>query len=109
MNKNGMKINTQKGKTEVLVLSRRSRHTCDVFMGQEKVHQIANYAYLGINIGETNLQEVEINSRVAKYNSNVGLMYPLLRDVNIPRECKITIFHNILEPILLIYKSLWTK
>ena len=33
MNKNGMKINTQKGKTEVLVLSRSSRHTCDVFMG----------------------------------------------------------------------------
>ena len=87
MNENGMKINTQKGKTEVLVISRNSRHTCDVLIGQDKVNQVANYTYLGVNVGETNVQELEINNRIAKYNSNVGLMYPLLRDINIPREC----------------------
>ena len=41
MIENDMKINTQKGKTEVLVISRNSRHTCDVLIGQDKVHQVA--------------------------------------------------------------------
>ena len=72
-----------------------------MFIGQDKVHQVANYTYLGINIGETNLQEVEISNRITKYNSNVGLMYPLLRNVNISRECEITIYHSIMKPILL--------
>ena len=108
MNENGMKINTQKGKTEVLVISRNNRHTCDVLIGQDKVHQVANYTYLGVNVGETNLQEIEINNRIAKYNSNVGLMYPLLRDVNIPRDCKITIYHTILKPILLYGSEVWS-
>ena len=98
MNENGMKINTQKDKTEVLVISRNNRHTCDVLIRQDKVHQVANYTYLEVNVGETNSQEIEINNRIAKYNSNVGLVYPLLRDVNIPRECKITIYHTILKP-----------
>ena len=50
MNENGMKINTQKGKTEVVVISRNSRHTCDVLIGQDKVNQVANYTYLGVNV-----------------------------------------------------------
>ena len=53
------------------------------------------------------MQEIEINSRIAKYNSNVGLMYPLLRDVNIPRECKVTIYYTILKPILLYGSEVW--
>ena len=48
MNENGMKIDTQKGKTEVLVISRNSRHMCDVLIGQDNVHQVANYTYLGV-------------------------------------------------------------
>ena len=60
-NEHGMKINTQKGKMEVIFISRSSSHTCDVLLEQDKVHQVANYTYIGINIGETNLQEVEIN------------------------------------------------
>ena len=108
MNENGMKINTQKGKTEVLVISRNSRHTCDVLTGQDKANQVANYTYLGVNVGETNVQELEINNRIAKYNSNVGLMYPLFRDINIPRECKVTIYHTILKPILLYGSEAWS-
>ena len=107
-NENGMKINTEKGKTEVLVISRSSRHACCVFMGQEKTHQVANYTYLGVNIRKTNLQEVETNNRIVKYNSNVGVMYPLLRDINIPREFKITIYHSIVKPILLNGSKVWS-
>ena len=108
MNENGMKINTQRGKTEGLVLSRNKRHECDLLIEQDKVHQVANYTYLGVNVRETNLQEIEINNRIAMYNSNVGLMYPLFRDVNIPRECKITIYHTILKPILLLGSDVWS-
>ena len=56
----------------------------------------------------TNLQEIEINNRIAKFNSNVGLIYLLLRDVNIPRECKITIYHSTLKPILLYGSDVWS-
>ena len=48
MNKNDMKINTQKGKTEVLVISMNSRHTCDVLIGQNKVNQVANSTLLNV-------------------------------------------------------------
>ena len=108
INENGMKINTQKGRTEVLVTSRNSRYTCDVLIGQDKVNQVANYTYLGANVGETNVQELEINNGIDKYNSNVGLLYPLLRDINKPRECKIAIYHTILKPILLYGSEAWS-
>ena len=48
MNENGIKINTQKGKKEVLAVSSNSRHTFDVLIGEDKVHQVANYTYLGV-------------------------------------------------------------
>ena len=72
-----------------------------MYMGQDRLHQVENYTHLGVNVGNTNMQEVEINNRIAKYNSNVGLMYPLLRDVNISTKCKIAIYQSILKPILL--------
>ena len=56
MNENGMKINTQKVEIGVLVISRYCRYTCDVLIEQDKVYQVANYTYLGVNVGETNLQ-----------------------------------------------------
>ena len=57
---------------------------CEVYMGGNKLNQVENYKHLGVTVGERNLQEVEINNSIAKYNSNVGLMYPLLKDKNIP-------------------------
>ena len=90
-----------KGKADVLVISRNSTYTCDVLIGPKKVHKVAHYTNQGLIVRGTNLQEIEINNRIAKYNSNVGLMYPLLRHVHIPREFKITIYHSKLKPILL--------
>ena len=66
MNENGMKINTQKGKTEVLAMSRNSRHTCDVLIGQDKVNQVAHYTNLGVNVRETNVQELEFDRKRSK-------------------------------------------
>ena len=108
MSRNGMMINTKKGKTEIVIISRNRAQQCDIYMGENKLNQAENYTHLGVNVGETNLQEVEINNRIAKYNSNVGLMYPLLRDKNIPQECKVTIYQTILKPILLYGSEVWS-
>ena len=67
-----------------------------MLIGQGKVHQVANYTYLELDVGEISLQEVKMNKRIAKDNRNVGLMYQLLRDASIPRECTLTIYHSIL-------------
>ena len=100
MSRNGMKINTRKGKTEVVVISRNFTQ-CEIYMERDKLYQSESYNHLGVSVGGNNLQEVEINSRIAKYNSNVGMVYPLLRDRSIPRRCKIIIYQSILKPILM--------
>ena len=51
--------------------------------------------------------EPEINSRITKYSRNLGVLYPLLRDKNIPRKVKIHIFNAILKPILLYGCETW--
>ena len=74
MNENGMQINTQKGKTGILLKSRNIRHTYDVLTVPDKVPRVAEYTYLGVNFRETNLQEVEINKRIAKHHNNIRLI-----------------------------------
>lgn len=108
MERNGMKINTQRGKTEIMVISRNKDRLLDIYIGQDKLNQVENYTHLGVNVGSDNMQEVEINNRIAKYNSNVGMMYPLLRDANIPTKCKVTIYQSILKPILLYGSETWS-
>jgi len=107
MKANGMKVNTKKGKTEFLVVSRSSQQH-DIYMNQNKINQTESYCHLGVNVGESNVQEVEINNRIAKYNSNIGMLYPLLKDKNIPRECKVIVYKSILKPILLYGSENWS-
>ena len=54
-----------------------------------------------VNIESKNRQEIEINKRITKYNKTVEMLYPLLKDKFVPRECKVTIYNTILKPILL--------
>ena len=105
--KERMKINTRKGKTEVVVISRNPTQ-CEIYMEGDKLYESEYYTHLGVNVGGNNLQEVEINNRIAKYNSNVGMVYPLLRDRNIPRRCKIIIYQSILKPILMYGSEVWS-
>ena len=94
-------------KTEVVVISRNPTQ-CEIYMEGDKLYQSECYTHLGVNVGGNNLQEVEINNRIAKYNSNVGMVYPLLRDRNIPRRCKITIYQSILKLILMYSSEVWS-
>ena len=107
MTRNGMKINTACGKTEFIAVGRRDEQY-DIMMEQEKIGQVAHYKYLGANINNRNIQEVEINERIAKYNRNVAILYPLLRDMFVPRECKVTIFNTILKPVIMYGSEAWS-
>ena len=108
MEQNGMKINTKKGKTEVMRISRDQGHQLDIFMGDDRLNQSEEYKYLGVMIGQRNLQEMEINARIAKYSSNTALLYPLLKDESIPRKSKLIIYQSILKPILLYGAEDWS-
>ena len=107
MSNNGMKINTAEGKTEYIVISRREEEY-EIKMEEEKIKQVTDYKYLGTNINKRNLQEKEIDSRISKYNRNVGMLYPLLRDKFVPRECKITVYNTILKPIIMYGCEAWS-
>ena len=107
MKANGMRINTRKGKTELVAIARTAEQF-DVYMEENKINQTENYSHLGVNVGNSNLQEIEINNRISKYNSNVGMMYPPLKDKHAPRECKITIYRTILKPLLLYGSKVWS-
>ena len=107
MKSNGMKVNTKKGKTEFLVVSRLPQQH-DIYMDQNRVNQTESYCHLGVNVGESNLQEDEINNRIAKYNSNLDMLYPLLKEQHVPRECKVIVYKSILKPILLYGLENWS-
>ena len=100
MKANGMKVNTTKGKAELVVVS-RIPELHDIYMDEYKTNQTGNYCHLSVNMGGNNLQETDIHNRIAKYNRNVSMMYPLLEDRFVPRECKVVIYKTILKPILM--------
>ena len=77
-------------------------------MDYYEINQTENYCHLGVNIGEKNLQETEIHNRITKYNRNVSMMYPLLQNRFLPRECKVVIYKTIMRPILLYGSEIWS-
>ena len=52
-------------------------------------------------LNERNMQESEINQRMASYNNNVDMPYPLLKDQSVPQECMITIYNAVLKPVIM--------
>ena len=56
--------------------------------------KVTHYKYLGVNINERNMQEIEINQRIASYNTNVNMLYPILKDQSVPQESKIIIYNQ---------------
>jgi len=77
-------------------------------MDEYTLNQLESYCHLGKNIWDKNLQEIEIHNRVAKYNHNVSMMYPLLEDRFVPRECKVIIYKTILKPLMLYGSEIWS-
>lgn len=105
MKENKMKINTKK--TEVLKLS-RDNVPLNIMIAGERIKQVQNFQYLGVQINAENKHEVEINQRITKYNSNLMALYPILKDIHVPQKTKIIIYTTILRPILLYGSEVWT-
>ena len=107
MKNNGMSINTAKGKTEFMHISRHQEEF-DVYMEEKRLHQTSFYKYLGVVVDEGNKQETELTARIGKYTQNFMMMYPLLKEKHIPRGVKTTIYSTILKPILMYGSECWS-
>ena len=105
MNTMGMKINTQK--TEIMKVA-RIKEECNVYIENLKLNQTDKFSYLGVLFDEENRQILEISNRIQKYNANVNILYPILKDKNVPVKAKIIIFTTILRPILIYGSETWT-
>ena len=104
LEKYGMKMNTTK--SEVMVLSKLKR-SCNILAGGQKLKEVNTFKYLGVNFNDNGIMEAEIDARIAKYSKNVGLLYPLLKEREIPTKVKITIYKTILRPILTYGSEAW--
>ena len=102
---NGMKIS--KEKSEIMVLS-RVPHNPDISLEGQVLHHCTNFKYLGVMFCDKNDPEQEINNRINKFNNNLHLLYPLLKDRNIPRKVKLVIYTTILRPVLTYGHESWT-
>jgi hypothetical protein len=101
----GLRMN--KTKTEVMVVG-RNREVLGISVDGNALKQASDFCYLGVSFNEENTQDKEINSRISKYNSNVHMLYPLLKDKNVPSKCKVLIYTTILKPILIYGAECWS-
>ena len=102
---NGMKIS--KEKTEIMLLSREFDNV-NISLEDHALHQCRNFRYLGVMFNDENRPELEINNRINKFNNNLYLLYPLMKDRHIPRKVKTVIYTTILRPILIYGHESWT-
>lgn len=107
MDQNTMKINTGPGKTEFMVVSRREQEY-ELSAGELQIKKVDKYKYLGIQLDQNYQQDMELNTRINKYNGTLALLYPLLKEKAIPRQCKTTMYTMILRPILTYSCETWT-
>ena len=94
-----MKITTRSGKTKFMVVAREDCEQ-DLIIGENQINQVEKYQYLEVHLHKRYEQEGEINMRINKYNNTMTMLYPLLKQRDIPRQCKTTICTMILRPIL---------
>ena len=104
MTANGMKIS--KEKTEVMVIS-RTPEEMDISLEDHTLKQCRHFKYLGVKFSEENDTKIEIDHRIAKFNNNLRMLYPLLKDRYIPRRVKALIYTSILRPILMYGYESW--
>ena len=102
----GLKLSINK--TEYMAVTRQQHHQEDFMIGEHSIKQTNTFAYLGSNITSKNEIEADINNRISKYSKNMGFLYPLLREKEIPRQVKTHIYKTILQPILLYGSETWT-
>ena len=80
-----LKLNLMK--TEVMVINRTPSQV-RIILHDIEIKQVDNIKYLGCNVNTNGTIEEEINRRISKYSQNVGMMYRLLKDRNVPCQAK---------------------
>jgi hypothetical protein len=100
-----LKMSTSK--TEYMPVS-RSEHNSDLQTKNGNIKATNSFTYLGCKLTSVNSLEEEIDTRIIKYSKNVGFLYPLLKERNIPVHVKVHIYTSILRPILLYGSETWT-
>ena len=93
-------------KTEVMVINRTPSQV-RITLYDIKFTQMEQFKYLGCNVNTNGTLEEEINRRIAKYSQNVGMMYRLLKDRNVPRQANLVIHKTILRSILPFGHTSW--
>ena len=104
-NKYHLKLNLLN--TEVMMMG-RSHQNLNITIADHTINQVQSFKYLGSTVNEQSTQEEEIKNRIAKYSQNVGCMYRLLKDRNVPKKAKQIIHQTILRPILIFGSECWT-
>ena len=104
-NKYHLKLNLLK--TEVMMMG-RSHQTISIKIGDHTLNQVQSFKYVGSTVNEQSTQEENIKNGIAKYRQNVGCMYRLLKDNNVPKKDKHIIHQTILRPILIFGSESWT-
>lgn len=103
--KYGLKLSVSK--TEYMMVARGARAS-NLKLGQDELAYTDSFTYLGSKIESQNHMETEIMNRISKYTKNVAALYPLLREKNIPRCVKTSIYTSILRPTLIYGSETWT-
>ena len=93
-------------KTEVMMMG-RSHQTLNI-NGENTLNQVKSIKYLGSTVNEQSTQEEETKNSIVKYSQNVGCMYRLLKDMNVPKKPKQIIHQTVLRPILIFGSECWT-
>lgn len=105
LSEDGMKIN--KTKTEVMMLA-RNRREIEIEIEQVRLKTVCTFKYLGVTMNDTADPSKEIDSRIDIYSRNVGILYPLLKEPQIPPKVKVLIYSTILRPLLTYGSETWT-
>ncbi|XP_076039470.1 uncharacterized protein LOC143024543 [Oratosquilla oratoria] len=101
----GLKLNL--GKSEVMVVSRREE-TLNMENNGVPIQQKKSVKYLGVTWDGKAKYENAVESRIAAYSQNLGLLYPLMKDRNVPTAVKIVIYKSFLRSILTYGCESWT-
>ena len=57
-------------------------------VGATLLSQVEQFKYLGNTYGTGAVKDTIINGRIQKFSSDVGLLYPLLKDKQVPKKSR---------------------
>jgi len=71
------------------------------------IEEVGSFVYLGSVVSESGGTEEDVASRIKKANGVFVQLYPVWRNLNIPKEVKIQIFNTNIKSVLLYACETW--